>query len=75
MKGIEYVTPERKNLEPLNENELIMAQKMVDLEHPLKDTFIWVTLPFLKPVKKYMPGYVPEIDQNLDISFNLLDSS
>ena len=75
MKGIEYVTPERKNLEPLNENELIMAQKMVDLEHPLKDTFIWVTLPFLKPFKKYLPGYVPEIDQNLDISFNMLDSS
>ena len=46
---------ERVDLKPLNRAEMDMAQKLIDKEHPLKDIPIWVTLPFLKSVKKWLP--------------------
>ena len=36
-----------------------MAQKMIDREHPLKNTLIWVTLPYLKPIRRWLPGFIP----------------
>ena len=38
-----------------------MAQVMIDKEHPLKNTLIYVTWPFLKWFKrnKYLPDFVP----------------
>ena len=50
---------ERKQLEPLNEEERDIAQKMIDMEHPLKNTLIWVTLPYLKPIRRWLPGFIP----------------
>lgn len=36
-----------------------MAQVLIDREHPLQDTLIWVTLPCLKPCRKRLPGFIP----------------
>jgi len=46
---------ERFQLKPLNRTEMEMAQKLIDREHPIRDTLITVTLPFLKPVSKWLP--------------------
>ena len=32
---------------------------MVRRKHPLYDTAIWKTLPYLKPIKDYLPKWVP----------------
>ena len=32
---------------------------MVRRKHPLYDTAIWKTLPYLKPIKDYFPKWVP----------------
>ena len=32
---------------------------MVRRKHPLYDTAIWKTLPYLKPLKDYLPKWVP----------------
>ena len=33
--------------------------KLVRRKHPLYDTAIWKTLPYLKPVKQFIPAWVP----------------
>ena len=36
-----------------------MAQVLIDREHPLQDTLIWVTLPCLRPIRRWLPGFIP----------------
>jgi hypothetical protein len=46
---------ERIELKRLTRTEMDMAQRLIDREHPIRDTLIIVTLPFLKPFSKWLP--------------------
>ena len=56
---VKSIAGERQKLKPLNREERDMAQKMIDREHPLRNTLIWVTLPYLKPIRRWLPGFIP----------------
>jgi len=43
------------DLDPLNSIEIEQAEKVVAMEQPLKNIPIWVTLPYLRPIKKWLP--------------------
>ena len=36
-----------------------MAQILIDREHPLQDTLIWVTLPCLRCCREKLPEFIP----------------
>ena len=43
------------DLQPLNSAEIEQAEKLIAIEQPLKNIPIWVTLSYLKPIKKWLP--------------------
>ena len=46
---------------PLTMGEVERASALVKQRHPLSDTLLWQTLPFLEPVKKWIPNWVPKM--------------
>ena len=46
---------ERVQLKPLNAEGIALAQNLIRREHPLSDAPITVTLPFMRPVKRWFP--------------------
>ena len=62
------ITEERIELKPLNKIEMEMAQKLIDKEHPLRDTAVWVTLPCLRPCRRRIPDFVPKSDGKFNLS-------
>ena len=61
---VKRITGERRQLTPLNREEREMAQRMIDREHPLRNTLIWVTLPCLKPIRRWLPGFIPNQEED-----------
>ena len=43
-----------REAEPLNRKEIEAAQKLIEREQPLKEIPIWIALPYLKPLKKWL---------------------
>ena len=43
------------DLQPLNSGEIEQAEKLIAIEQPLRNIPIWVTLPYLRPIKKWLP--------------------
>ena len=41
-----------------------IAQRLIDREHPLRDTLIWITLPFLRPCRRRFKRFDP-VDDNV----------
>ena len=52
---MQNIRDKRIELTTLSRVEMDRAQELIDREHPLKDTLIWVILPFLKPIKRWLP--------------------
>ena len=48
---------------------------MIDADHPLKDTLIWVALPFLKPCKRKIPKFIPNQEDDTDEGEDQSDGS
>ena len=57
---MQNIRDERIELTTLSRVEMDRAQELVDREHPLKDTLIWVILPFFKPIKRWLPKCIPK---------------
>ena len=46
-------------IEAIKDEAVRQGLNMVRRKHPLYDTAIWKTLPYLKPIKDYFPKWVP----------------
>ena len=42
-----------------------MGNEIIAQRHPLKSTLIWVTLPYLEPVKKWLPSWLPKMSEQV----------
>ena len=68
--SVEQLSRDRQTLEPLTTSEMQIAQKMIDREHPVRDTPIHVTLPFIARYLKCclccccLPKHVRRADPN-----------
>ena len=51
---------EKRELTTLSRTDMDRAQELIDREHPLKNTLIWVILPFLKPIKNWLCKCIPK---------------
>ena len=57
---MQTIRDERIELNTLSRVEMDRAQELVDMEHPLRNSLIWVILPFLKPIKGWLPKCIPK---------------
>ena len=54
------IVGDRVVLQELNDVEMERAQELIDKEHPLQNIPIQVTLPCLKPIRRWLPKCIPK---------------
>ena len=52
-------------LSTLTEEQVDMGIDLVEQRHPLKYTLLWITLPYLQPIKHWMPSWVPRTKERI----------
>ena len=68
---MQNIRDERVDLNTLSRVEMDRAQELIDMEHPLQNSLIWVILPFLKPIKRWLPKCIPKQHDPDDDSENV----
>ena len=52
-------------LQKLNQEQIDFGILLVQQHHPLTDTMLWITLPYLQPIKKFIPSWVPRTTERV----------
>ena len=56
-----------EKLEVLDSDAVEQGLKLVRRKHPLYETAIWKTLPYLKPIKQLIPAWVPRSQDEAEL--------
>ena len=56
---LSYQTNEKIELETLTPEQVEIGNELVANRHPLTRTMLWVTLPYLAPIKQWLPKWMP----------------